>query len=63
MERGLPFLPRDCQGRLPVAWVSTIFKQVGQGGLSKKTIDGHNYMRNKGIQRNTSETGIKCGTR
>ena len=19
--RGLPFLPRDCQGRLPVAWV------------------------------------------
>ena len=21
VERGLPFLPRDCQGRLPVAWV------------------------------------------
>ena len=20
-RRGLPFLPRDCQGRLPVAWV------------------------------------------
>ena len=21
VERGLPFLPRDCQGRLPVVWV------------------------------------------
>ena len=21
VERELPFLPRDCQGRLPVAWV------------------------------------------
>ena len=21
VEKGLPFLPRDCQGRLPVAWV------------------------------------------
>ena len=21
VDRGLPFLPRDCQGRLPVAWV------------------------------------------
>ena len=21
VERGLPFLPRDCQWRLPVAWV------------------------------------------
>ena len=21
VERGLPFLPRECQGRLPVAWV------------------------------------------
>ena len=22
--RGLPFLPRDCQGRLPVAWVKYV---------------------------------------
>ena len=21
VEKGLPYLPRDCQGRLPVAWV------------------------------------------
>ena len=39
----VPFLPRDCQGRLPVAWVnkSRVFKLIGQGpGLSKKTIGG-----------------------
>ena len=30
VERGLPFLPKDCQGRLPVAWV-----KYGQGGCRK----------------------------
>ena len=61
VERGLPFLPRDCQGRLPVAWVKyDLFKLVGQGGLSKKTIGGQKERRSKKIQRNTSESGIKC---
>ena len=32
VERGLPFLPKDRHGRLSVAWKSTIFKLVGQGG-------------------------------
>ena len=40
VERGLPFLQRDCQGQLRVPWGSTIFKLVGQGGLSKKTKGG-----------------------
>ena len=36
------------------------FKLAGQGGLSKKTIGGQTDRRYKGIQRNTSESGIKC---
>ena len=43
-----------------MAWISTIFKLVGQGGLSKNTIGGQKDMRSKKIQRNTSESGIKC---
>ena len=37
-------------------------KLVGQGGKSKKTIGGHGQKdkRSKNIQRNTSESGIKC---
>ncbi len=34
--KGAAVFAEGCQGRLPVAWVSTIFKLVGQGGLSKK---------------------------
>ena len=33
MERGLPFLPRDCQGRLPVALVTS-----WAGGCCRKTL-------------------------
>ena len=36
------------------------FKLVGQGGLSKNTIGGQKDRRSKKIQRNTSESGIKC---
>ena len=37
-----------------------IFKLVGQGGLSKNTTGGQKDRRSKKIQRNTSESGIKC---
>ena len=60
VERGLPFLPRDCQGRLPVAWVKYDIKTSWAGGLSKNTIGGQNDRRSKNIQKNTSESGIKC---
>ena len=33
---------------------------LGRGGLSKKTIGGQKDRRSKKIQRNTSESGIKC---
>ena len=36
--KGLPPLPRDCQGRLPCS-ERTIFKLVRQGGLSKKALN------------------------
>ena len=35
-------------------------KLIGKGGLSKKTIGGQKDRRCKRIQRNTSESGIKC---
>ena len=43
-----------------MAWVKYIL--VGQGGKSEKTIGGHGQKdkRSKNIQRNTSESGIKC---
>ena len=59
MERGLPFLPRDCQGRLPVAWLK-YDKLVGQGGLSKKAQKVQADSGCKGIQGNTSKAEIKC---
>ena len=42
--------------------LSNLFKLVGQGGKSKKTIGGHGQKdkRSKNIERNTSESGIKC---
>ena len=60
VEGGLPFLPRDCEGRLPVAWVSTIFKLVGQGGLTKKAHSIQEDSGCKGIHGNTSKAEIKC---
>ena len=60
MERGLQFLPRDCQGRLPLALESTIFKLVGQGGLPKKAKKVQADCGCKGIQGNTSKSEIKC---
>ena len=38
----------------------TIFKLVGQGGLSKKALNIHEDSRCKGIQGNTSKAEIKC---
>ena len=63
MKKGLPFLPRDCQGRC--RWLGyssdcTIFKLVGQGGLSKKAKKVHEERRCKGIQGNTSIAEIEC---
>ena len=46
---------------LRARWDATIvYKLVGQGGLSKKTIGGQKERRSKKIQRNKSESGIKC---
>ena len=36
--RGQQFLPRDCQGRSPVAWVNTRFKLVGQGFFCQRRL-------------------------
>ena len=38
----------------------TIFKLVGQGGLSKKALNVQDDSRRKGIQGNTSKSEIKC---
>ena len=51
VEMGLQFLPRDCQGWLPVAWI--FFETSWVGGLSKKT-GGHNDRKYKIMQSNTS---------
>ena len=54
-------MPRDCQGRLPVALVKYDIKTSwAGGGLSKNTIGGPTDKRSKKIQRNTSASGIKC---
>ena len=61
MERGLQFLPRDCQGRLPVAWVKyDIYKLIGQGGLSKKAQKVQADSGCKGIQGNTYKAEMIC---
>ena len=36
VERGLPFLPGDCQGRLPVAWVKYDILTSWAGGIVEK---------------------------
>ena len=41
-------------------WQSTIFKLVGQGGLSTKVLNVQEDNRCKGIQGNTSKSEIKC---
>ena len=60
VERGLPFLPRDCHGWLPVVWVIKVRYSVGQGGLSKKAQQVQEDGRCEGIQGNTSKAEIKC---
>ena len=53
--KGLPFLPRDCQGRLPVAWVKYDIYTSWAGRLSKKAQNVQEDSRCKGIQGNTSK--------
>ena len=56
MEGGCRFCRGTVRGGCQWLGQSTIFKLVGQGGLSKKAI----YSRCKGIQGNTSKSEIKC---
>ena len=61
--KGLSFLPRDCQGWLPVAWGKydiTIFKLVGQGVCQRRLKKVQADSGCKGIQGNTSKAEIKC---
>ena len=50
-------LPRDCQGRLPVAWVSYTSRARGFVKEGSKVQEGS---RCKGIQGNISKEEIKC---
>ena len=43
-----------------MAWVKYDIKLVGQGGVVEKHTGGQKDRRSKKIQRNTSESGIKC---
>ena len=57
MARGQQFLPRDCQGRSPAAWVK--YEISGAGGLSKKAQKVQEGSRCKEIQGSTSKEEIK----
>ena len=58
--KGVPFLPRDCQGRLPVTWVKYDIKLDGQRGLSNKAQNVQEDIRCKRVQGNMSNGEIKC---
>ena len=60
VEGELPFLPRDCQGRLPVALVKYDILTSWAGGLTMKAQNVHEDSRCKGIQRITSRAEIEC---
>ena len=64
VERGLPFLPRDCQGWLPVAWetcdIETSWVGRGGGGVVEKTIGGQKDSKYKIMPSNTPSSGIQC---